>query len=92
MFFYLFSIKIISFPLDNVVWRNKFQIKQIFLLDKTVYHAFHYIIESDGVANLQRSPASKEHWNEVGIEGWIEQVSWRAAFLKLMEILIPASN
>lgn len=55
--------------MDNVVWRNKFQIKQIFLLDKTVYHAFHYIIESDGVANLQRSPASKEHWNEEGIEG-----------------------
>lgn len=54
-----FSIKIMSFPLANVVLRNKFQIKQILLLDKTVYYyTFHYVIERDRVVNLQSSPTS----------------------------------
>lgn len=38
-----FSIKIISFSLGNVVLRNKSQVKQIFLLDKTGY-TIHFII------------------------------------------------
>lgn len=70
-----FSVEIISFPLDNVVLRNKFQVKQTLLLDKTGY-TMPFTIERDGVANLQSSCCKhRKQGSEVGINGWIEQVS-----------------
>lgn len=67
-----FSIKRISFPLDNVVLRNKFQVRQTLLLGKTGC-TMPFTIEGDGAANAQGSCYKhRKQGSEVGINGWVE--------------------